>query len=182
MSSEVLVRYGAIPEVGRFSFDVEIESAPKRGAIVVIESHRGLELGTLLEAVRKPAASVNGTNGFHADDEPASQVLREATAEDRETHARLRTDAQGIYGDWQDRIRNWGLELELLDLEWTLDQQKLILYVLTDRGADTTKLALQAAAEGLTAIEVQPVSADGVVALPSGGGGGCGSGGCGCHE
>ena len=66
------------------------------------------------------------------------------------------------------------------DLEWTLDRQKLVLYVLGGRGPDTTRLALQAAAAGLSVIEVQPVSAEGVVPLPAAGGG-CGSGGCGCH-
>jgi hypothetical protein len=54
------------------------------------------------------------------------------------------------------------------------------LYVLTERGPATTTLALQAAAEGLGLIEVQPVSAAGLVAVPSGGG--CGTGGCGCSH
>ena len=44
-------------------------------------------------------------------------------------------------------------------------------------GAETTKLALQAAAAGLAVVEVQPVNADGPVPLAAAGGGGCGSGG-----
>ena len=71
------------------------------------------------------------------------------------------------------------LDLQLIDLEWTLDRTKLILYVLNERGPDCTKLALQAAAAGLGLVEVQPVDENGLVAVePSGG---CGSGGCGCH-
>jgi hypothetical protein len=69
----------------------------------------------------------------------------------------------------------------LIDLEWTLDDAKQILYVLTSRGPDATNLALHAAAEGLGVIEVQPVAAEGLIPLPSEGGG-CGSGGCGCHH
>jgi hypothetical protein len=69
--------------------------------------------------------------------------------------------------------------LQLVDLEWLFEPEKLVLYVLNERGPDCTKLALQAAAAGLGIIEVQPVDAQGVVRLESTGG--CGTGGCGCH-
>jgi hypothetical protein len=58
-----------------------------------------------------------------------------------------------------------------------LEDDKLVLYVLNDRGPDCTKLALQAAAAGLGVIEVQPVGAEGLMTLETGNG--CGSGGCG---
>src|SRR5436853_217540 len=70
----------------------------------------------------------------------------------------------------QRRIEEWNLALELVDIEWTLDRQKLVLYVLGGRGAETTKLALQAAAAGLAVVEVQPVNADGPVPLATSGG------------
>ena len=71
--------------------------------------------------------------------------------------------------------------MELLDLEWTLDRGKLVVYVLGGRGPDTTRLALLAAASGQASIEVQPVSTEGLVPLERSGGG-CGSGGCGCSH
>jgi hypothetical protein len=83
-----------------------------------------------------------------------------------------------MFPEWITRITEWELMLELIDLEWTLDRQKLILYVLNDRGPDCTKLALQAAAAGLGTIEVQPVTAEGLVTPPASTGG-CGSCGCG---
>ncbi|MCA9058814.1 MAG: hypothetical protein KDA85_09950, partial [Planctomycetaceae bacterium] len=76
-------------------------------------------------------------------------------------------------------IDAWNLQLQLIDLEWTLDRSRIVLYVLNDRGAETTRLALLAAAAGLGIIHVQSVSADGVIQQSSGcGSGGCGSGGC----
>ena len=90
----------------------------------------------------------------------------------------MRRETDEAFAEWQNRIREWKLELELLDLEWTLDRQKLVLYVLGGRGAETTQLALNAAAAGLAVVEVQPVNADGPIPLD---GGGCGSGNCGCH-
>jgi len=186
MTQTVLVRYGTIPEVARFSHD--FEQPPGRHERVVVHSHRGPELGTTLENLRPIAGAQSGSAAAHraeADDLPVHRVLRRATREDEALHAELRRDADEAFAQWQGRVREWKLELELLDIEWTLDRQKLVLYVLGGRGAETTKLALQAAAAGLAVVEVQPVNADGPVPLESAGGcgsGGCGSGGgCGSH-
>jgi len=180
MSAAVLVRYGAIPEVSRFRppADVSLEW----GQSVVVHSHRGDELGVLLNTgrTRSAAAIVDPPAADNGPADELPEVLRVATDDDLKLHQTLRKEAQSAFDQWQSRIREWNLELELIDLEWTLDRQKLVLYVLGGRGPDTTRLALQAAAAGLSVIEVQPVSAEGVVPLPAAGGG-CGSGGCGCH-
>jgi cell fate regulator YaaT (PSP1 superfamily) len=178
MSAAILVRYGAIPEVSRFRPPADVSL--QWGQNVVVHSHRGPELGVLLNAGRERAAAAAPAAETPLDELPA--MLRVATVDDLEQHATLRREAQDAFEQWQSRIREWKLDLELIDLEWTLDRQKLVLYVLGGRGPDTTRLALQAAAAGLSVIEVQPVSAEGVVPLPTGGGGGCGSGGCGCHD
>jgi cell fate regulator YaaT (PSP1 superfamily) len=181
MSQIILVRYGAIPEVARFAHD--FGEAPARHERVVINSHRGLELGTTLESVRVSFGTPAGETENAAEaggDAPEFRVLRRATPADEEQHAALRRDADEAFSQWQLRIQEWKLELELLDVEWTLDRQKLVLYVLGGRGAETTKLALQAAAAGLAVVEVQPVGADGPIPLEASGGG-CSSGGCGCH-
>jgi cell fate regulator YaaT (PSP1 superfamily) len=183
MSSTVLVRYGAIPDVARFQ--PELDSSVERGSTVVIAGPRGLELGTLLEPIAGAGSEVPETNGKktngHGDHETDLRVVRIAGADDLETHRALRQECDAEFETWRQRIAGWNLQLEIIDLERTLDRSKLILYVLNERGPDCTKLALYAAAAGLGTIEVQPVSADGLVRLETGGGGGCGSGGgCGC--
>jgi hypothetical protein len=183
MSQLLLVRYGNVPEVARFTHD--LADPPGRLERVVVYTHRGLKLGTTLEILRTPPKSQNGANGHsdHAgDEESAQRVLRRATPDDEARHAELSREAQGAFGEWQSRIADWKLDLDLIDLEWTLDRQKLVLYVLGGRGPETTKLALQAAAAGLAVVEVQPVDANGPVPVALGSGGGCGSGGCGCHD
>jgi hypothetical protein len=184
MSQTLLVRYGAVPEVARFTHD--LADPPGRHERVVVYTHRGLELGTALESLRVPKPQ-NGDNGSGdpdrtAGEESTQRVLRRATPEDEARHAELGREAQQAFGEWNRRIADWKLDLDLIDLEWTLDRQKLVLYVLGGRGPETTKLALQAAAAGLAVVEVQPVDANGPVPVPLGGGGGCGSGGCGCHD
>jgi cell fate regulator YaaT (PSP1 superfamily) len=180
MSQTLLVRYGTIPEVARFSHD--LIDPPARHERVVVYTHRGLELGTTLEAIRIGATAGAAAEADADDgDDSAFRVLRRASADDESRHAELGREAQATFSEWQKRIDEWNLDLDLVDLEWTLDRQKLVLYVLGGRGPEATKLALQAAAAGLAVVEVQPVSADGPVPLPPAGGG-CGSGGCGCEH
>jgi cell fate regulator YaaT (PSP1 superfamily) len=167
MIETYLVRYGVVPEVAKCRS--ELSEPLARGEQVVVGTHRGEQLGTVLERVRS-ASPV----------ETESAVLRRSTAEDVAAAESHRDRAHVEFPKWQARIAEWNLSLELLDLEWTLDGAKQILYVLTERGPESTQLALQAAAAGLGLIEVQPVTADGLA--PVNAGGGCGTGGCGCSH
>jgi cell fate regulator YaaT (PSP1 superfamily) len=148
----------------------------KRDSPVIVRTHRGQELGTLLQDVDEQCQRVS-------PEEDTVQILRQATEADQRLHAESRSDCEAQYEIWRERITTWKLNLELVDLEWIIEPRKLVLYVLNERGPDCTKLALQAAAAGLGIIEVQPIDAQGLVQLESSGGG-CGSGGCGsggCH-
>lgn len=167
---QVLVRYGAVPEVARCAWPVELHA--QRHACVVVQTHRGLELGTIVESVSAPVEP------GHTLQAPSFEVLRLATPDDQRIAHDLQQRAQREFQNWVDRIDEWKLDLQLIELEWTLDDSKLILYVLNERGPECTKLALQAAAAGLGLIEVQPVGSEGPMAMPQQGGG-CGS--CGCH-
>lgn len=168
-----LVRYGAVPEVARFR-DAS-HAVPSRGESVIVETHRGLQVGSVLEQL-KPSL-------IAADMEIDYEIVRTATPADLQAARERTRECDETFAGWCDRIVEWDLELELVELEWTLDRQKLILYVLCDRGPDSTKLALQAAATGFGIIEVQPVSATGLVAVEKESGGcGTGGGGCGCSH
>src|SRR5438105_4065229 len=124
----VFVRYGIISEVSRFTpptFPVE------RGQNVVVSTLRGLQLGTVLERTT-PSNGTSKTNGHDADDAESSfeRVVRIATSDDEQLVSELRSAAQQEFASWVQRIGQWKLALELIDLEWTLDRTKLILYVL----------------------------------------------------
>ena len=165
-----LVRFGAVPEVGKFAVTTDL---PPRGTAVVVQTHRGLQMGVVLERLKPSAAN-----------DPAevdTSIVRVATPQDLETAQRLTSQCEDAYPAWCARILKWNLNLELIDIEQTLDGEKQILYVLCERGPDSTKLALQAAATGLGLIEVQPVSATGLV-QPEGKSCGTGGGGCGCSH
>ncbi|MEQ9407473.1 MAG: hypothetical protein RIK87_07080 [Fuerstiella sp.] len=170
----VLCRYGAVPQVARFSVSQQLYEAIgeqlERGIQLVVHTDRGLELATLLEIVQA---------GILTEQTPVTgSVLRVALPEDLQSHRENCRQAELQYVEWLQRLDDWQLQLQLIDMEWTLDQQQVLLYVLNGQNAETTRLALLAAAAGLGIIHVQPVAAEGIV-QQTGGGGGCGSGGCG---
>ncbi|HQZ68439.1 MAG TPA: hypothetical protein PLY87_25295 [Planctomycetaceae bacterium] len=167
----ILARYGRVPQVARFSAWGE---KPERESTVVVFTDRGEEIATVLRTLPPDAKTSEGEVA-----QPTGELLRIATADDLDGKARNEEAAEISFAEWTSRAANWKLQLELIDIERTLDD-RLILYVLNDRSAETTRLALLAAAGGFGVIHVQPVSAQGVV-QESGGGGGCGSCGTGHH-
>ncbi len=141
----------------------------RRGDDVVLQTDRGEMLARVMQQLP--------IRNSDAEETVQSQILRPASQVDLKRQQELKQQAEQEFNLWNQRIRNWQVEVELIDLEWTLDGEKLILYVLNSRGPECTKLAIQAAAEGLGVIDVVPVSATGVEA-PVTSGCGCGSGGC----
>lgn len=166
-SRDYLVRYGTVPEVARCQLD-EGQPRPQRGDRVVVETHRGQQLGEVLGDVRS-----------ESEHPAAFTVLRLATAEDEHAARRVAEKSSAEFAEWTSRITEWKIDLQVIDIERTLDGTKLVLYVLNERGPECTRLAIQAAASGFGIIEVQPVGAEGLVSQPASSGG-CGSGGGGC--
>lgn len=169
-----LVRYGRIPEVARCG--ASAVPGLHRGMQVVVQTHRGLQLGSIVDLLRSPAPSSRPAEPDETLN--AFRVLRTATPADHAQHRELEVAAGDEFAVWNRRIAAWKIDVQLVDLEWTLDRSKLVLYVLNERGPECTKLAIQAAAAGLGIVEVQPVNREGLVSQPSGGG--CGN--CGCDH
>ena len=159
----ILARYGAMGEVGRFASEIE---SLVMGTCVVVETSRGPQIARVI-AESQPSG----------EDETATRpVLRIASETDLREAARLREVCETSFSEWERRIDEWDVDLQLIDIERTLAGEKEILYVLNDRGPETTKLALRAAAAGLGVIEVQPVGMEGVIEIKqSGGCGSCGN-------
>lgn len=162
----VLARYGRVPQVARFA---AWGDKPERTASVVVSTDRGQELATVLQTLPPNAKTAEGETAT-----PTGELLRLATADDLDRSAKDQKAAEDSFADWSMRAEKWKLQLELIDVERTLDD-RLILYVLNDRSAETTRLALLAAAGGFGVIHVQPVSAEGIVKASGGGCGTCGT-------
>lgn len=161
-----IARYGRVPQVARFGGRGE---RPARDHRICVTTDRGEELADVLSITGATGANLENLTG---------QVNRIATTADVELSESLVQETESEYRAWEKRIRDWKMQLQLVDIERTLDR-RLILYVLNERGPETTRLALLAAAGGHGIVHVQPVTADGIP--PEKPKSGCGDCGCSTH-
>lgn|GEM_PF-5220700 len=165
MQQIALVRCGVIPQVEKYRLNGC--GSVERDQVVVVRGVYGLQIGTIL-------SQVDISDETSAESQK-SEILRVATSEDLDRFDTNRREATGEFAKWEQLIEEWKLDLQLIDLEWTLEREKLILYVLNERGPESTKLALYAAARGLGPVEIIPVDKDGPIAPESQSSGCCSS-------
>jgi hypothetical protein len=134
-----LVRVGALAEIGRFR--ATDARRYRRGTRVVLETHRGLEVGTVLTAV--DASADIPTQTAPIDD---GKLIRALTVEDELLRTRLDSRRREAFAACQAKIAELGISVTLLDVEHLFDGQSLVFYFLEDPppGLDA---ALQALAE-----------------------------------
>ncbi len=118
---EYMLGYGNVGDFGRFRPVRPLTCG--RGDRVVVQSHRGLELGVVLCEARQGHAHFlpNTTVG---------QLLRLASAEDEETAQRLSQRGHQIFEQGRQLVAELGLPLEILDVEVLLDARRAIVHYL----------------------------------------------------
>src|SRR5262245_39092947 len=76
MNRTILVRYGRVSEFARFACDLEDNLS--RDVEVVVQTHRGAELGTVLEVLKQSATAKNGhaatSNGTSHSDQNGTEL------------------------------------------------------------------------------------------------------------
>jgi cell fate regulator YaaT (PSP1 superfamily) len=172
MRREYLLTYGTAGDFGRFAAPPTLTC--RRGELAVVRSMRGLELGTVLcEA-----------GGGHAGllHQPAGELLRRATDEDRRTARQMRERGSALFADARNLAHALGLPLQILDIELLLDGRHVVVSYLQAADADPRELLDRLAERhGVLvslrdlAVPPDPEEDD----LASCGSGNCGSGGCG---
>ena len=99
----------------------------KRGDHVIVETARGVEYGTVVGSPREVE-----------DDkvvQPLKPVLRVATERDDEQEAGNKAKEKEAFKICQEKIRKHGLEMKLIDAEYTFDNNKVLFYFTADRRA-----------------------------------------------
>lgn len=135
------------------------------GDPVVVETLRGLELGEVVAAPGGLPADAAGR--------PPRHLLRKATGADFETHFRNRLRAAEALALCRDRVRRHELPMKMLDAEYTLDGNKVVLYFGAEGRVDFRGLVRDLAAGLRKRIELHQVGARDRSAL-TGGLGPCG--------
>ena len=146
MTKVVGVRFRNVGKIYYFSpKDYEI----KTGDHVIVETARGIEYGKVVLAPRE----VDEEDVVH----PLKEVLRVATKEDDEREAQNRVREREAFKICQKKIREHGLEMKLIDAEYTFDNNKVLFYFTADGRIDFRQLVKDLAAIFKTRIELRQI-------------------------
>ena len=121
----------------------------KRGDHVIVETARGVEYGTVVGSPREVE-----------DDkvvQPLKPVLRVATERDDEQEAGNKAKEKEAFKICQEKIRKHGLEMKLIDAEYTFDNNKVLFYFTADGRVDFRELVKDLASVYRTRIELRQI-------------------------
>lgn len=121
----------------------------KRGEHVIVETARGIEYGTVV------------LSNMNVDDEkviqPLKNVIRKATPEDDECERKNREKEKSAYKICLEKIAKHGLEMKLINAEYTFDNNKVLFYFTADGRVDFRELVKDLAGVFRTRIELRQV-------------------------
>ena len=120
-----------------------------RGDAVIVETVRGVEYGHV----------VLGPKEIPDDEviQPLKYAIRKATEQDRQTEERNREKEKEAFKICLEKIRKHGLEMKLIDAEYTFDNNKLLFYFTADGRIDFRELVKDLAAVFRTRIELRQI-------------------------
>ena len=120
-----------------------------QGDHVVVETARGVEYGYVVLGIKEVE-----------DDkivQPLKPVMRVATPEDDEKAEKNRDKEKEAYKICLEKIRKHGLEMKLIDAEYTFDNNKVLFYFTADGRIDFRELVKDLASVFKTRIELRQI-------------------------
>ena len=137
MTKIIGVRFRTAGKVYFFApgkFDVHV------GDKVIVETARGVEIGSVVTGVQE------------IDDgkivQPLKPVIRIATQEDRRKETKNREREKEAFAICLEKIRKHGLDMKLIDAEYTFDNNKVLFYFTADGRIDFRELVKDLADRG----------------------------------
>jgi len=119
------------------------------GDYVILETVRGIEFGEVV--VGKKQVSENEIVA------PLKKVLRIATKEDIEHYNNNKENEAEAFNICLEKIKEHGLEMNLIDVEYTFDNNKIIFYFTADGRIDFRELVKDLATIFKTRIELRQI-------------------------
>ena len=131
-----------------YDFDADGKQFEK-GDYAIVETVRGMECGLVAKANHK-------TN---EDDitKPLKKVIRAATEEDVKTLGENKEKEKEAFKICEGKIEAHGLEMNLVDVEYTFDRSKLLFYFTADGRVDFRELVKDLASAFRTRIELRQI-------------------------
>ncbi len=121
----------------------------KSGENVIVETARGVEFGSV----------VLGEKEIEDDKitQPLKPVIRIATEEDKKKEEKNREKEKEAFHICLEKIRKHGLEMKLIDAEYTFDNNKVLFYFTADGRVDFRELVKDLASVFRTRIELRQI-------------------------
>ena len=134
---------------GKIYFFDPVRFEIKKGDNVIVETARGIEFGTVIGEIKE------------VEDEkvvqPLKPVLRIASERDKEQEAANKIKEKEAYQICLEKIREHGLEMKLIDAEYTFDNNKVLFYFTADGRIDFRELVKDLASVFKTRIELRQI-------------------------
>ena len=121
----------------------------RHGNHVIVETVRGIEYGTVVGFPMNIKVSKLA--------QPLKDVIRVATPEDDEIERRNRAKEREAYHICQEKIQAHGLEMKLINAEYTFDNSKVLFYFTADGRVDFRDLVKDLASVFRTRIELRQI-------------------------
>ena len=121
----------------------------KKGEHVIVETARGVEYGNVVLGIRE------------VDDskvvQPLKAVIRIATPEDDERESKNRIKEKEAFDICLEKIKKHNLDMKLIQVEYTFDNNKVLFYFTADGRIDFRELVKDLAAVFKTRIELRQI-------------------------
>ena len=134
---------------GKVYFFDPLQLEIKRGDHVIVETARGIEFGTVVAGVHEVE-----------DDkviQPLKPVMRIAGERDIEQEAANKEKEKEAFKICKEKILKHGLEMKLIDAEYTFDNNKVLFYFTADGRIDFRELVKDLASVFKTLIELRQI-------------------------
>lgn len=121
----------------------------KKGDFVVVETARGIEFGECVVGIKELL-----------EDEivaPLKNVIRKASEEDIEINKVNKEKEEDAFRICLEKIKEHGLKMKLIDVEYTFDNNKVIFYFTADGRVDFRELVKDLASIFRTRIELRQI-------------------------
>ena len=121
----------------------------KQGEHVIVETSRGVEYGTVV----LPVKSIDEGEVVS----PLKKVIRKATEEDEEQVKKNIAKQMDAFRICNEKIKKHNLEMKLVDVEYTFDNNKILFYFTADGRIDFRELVRDLAGVFRTRIELRQI-------------------------
>lgn len=146
MTKIVGVRFKPVGKIYHFNpAGLDIHTGDK----VIVETARGVEMGSVVIGVRE----IRDEDAV----KPLKDVIRIATPEDMERAEENRRKEKEAFKICNEKIKKHGLEMKLIEVEYTFDNSKVLFYFTADGRIDFRELVKDLATVFRTRIELRQI-------------------------